>query len=329
LLPQSICAFDIETAKATTGSPEDCEVACAGMLVYKRAGSSWRRAGYQWFGAGELVELAEFMRGFPGLILGHNVFDFDYRVLRPHIVLKGIVEKTVDLRLLLHNLDRSRDARLSLESLARLNLGRGKIDDSRNIPALWRAGKRRCVLAHNRRDCELTLELWLDLLRRRRVYTDCIHARDGQACELTPDALAILAGRIPQLTYREWLSRLDKWGNAVRPPDYHAKTYVEEPDAGRRPIFHRNYCPNCQRYYVLVARRKRWIRKQETLPCPFCQGPVYLRSHGTLTWRRKRDGTCTWFGLGLSRQPSQIPAARFPDAKTARAWIDGRRIWSY
>ncbi len=161
------------------------------------------------------------------------------------------------------------------------------------------------------------------------MSTDFIFARDGPTCDLTPDALAILAGRTPQLTYPEWLSRLEKWGNAVRPPNYFAKTYVEEPDAGRRPVFIRNNCPSCQRYFVLVARRKRWIRRKETVSCPFCHGPVRLGALGTLMWRLKRAGTFKWSTFGDPRQPSRVPAKRFPDPVAARAGVDGLRIWAY
>lgn len=322
LLPRSICAFDIETARGDARHPERCEIACAGALVYKRAGSSWRQAGYRWFGAGELSELATFLRGFPGLIIGHNVFNFDYRVLRPHVSLEGIIEKTVDLLLALQNISRSRDADLTLASLARINLRRRKLGMSRSMPRLWRAGEHRHVLAHNKRDCELTAELWMHLLRRRGVRTFTILGILGiDSHILTPDALALLAGRTPQLAHAEWLSRIETWGNAIRPPDYYAKKYHEEPNAGRRPLFHSLFCTSCRRKFILAARRKRWFRRNETLACPFCQHPVRVDIlRVTLTWRRKTAGTVRFaYGLG---QPSRIPASRFPDPHTARAWIN-------
>jgi len=330
-LPRSICAFDIETAKTTIRSPEGCEIACAGALIYNRIGSSWRQADYRWFGAGELPELEKFLRRFPGLIIGYNVFDFDYRVLRPHIPLEAILEKTVDLRLILvDSLDSGRNARLSLASLARMNLGRRKLHESRKMPALWRAGKRQSVLAHNKRDCELTAELWMYLLRQRGLNTaPFVGVGLPLWHTLTPKALAMLAGRAQQLRYPEWLARIEQWGSAVHPPNYLDKTFVEEPNLGRHPLFHRLCCPSCERSFILVARRKRWFRREETLACPFCARPVPLQRGSvtfTLRWERKSLGKCTfWF----YPQPSLASARYFPDPKTARSCINRLRIGSW
>jgi len=181
-------------------------------------GSSWRQANYCWFGAGELPQLEKFLRPFPGLIIGYNLFDFDYRVLHPHIPLEGIVEKTVDLRLLLDSLHSSQNVNLKLASLARINLMRRKLHDSRKMPALWRAGKRQFVLSHNKRDRELTAELWMYLLQRRRVEAAGLVGVGTELwLTLSPKALRMLAGRTRQLTCREWLARIEEWGNAVHP----------------------------------------------------------------------------------------------------------------
>jgi len=162
----------------------------------------------------------------------------------------------------------------------------------------------------------------MHLLCRREVRTFTIlGAFDQDSHILTPDALAVLAGCTAQLTHAEWLSRIEEWGNAIRPPDYYAKKYHEEPDAGRRPLFHSLSCINCQRKFILVARRKRRFRRNETLACAFCQHPVRLDwGRRTVTWQPKTTGKLrfTYF----SDQPSRIPASRFPDPHTARAWID-------
>ena len=261
LLPRQVCALDIETAKTSFKNPGSCEIACVGVLIYKRAGSAWRRGNYRWFGANQFAELQEFLQGFSGVVLGHNIFDFDYRALQPHIALEGVIEKTVDLRMLLQAIDRKKRARLSLESLARINLKRRKRYNSKNVPALWRAGQVRKVLVHNERDCELTFELWRYLLKKREVRTGVAFGRSEKEFEypLTQETIRHLAGHAPQLSHTTWLKRIQDWGNAIRPPDYNAKTYVEEPNAGRRPLFHRLHCGSCQRAFVLVARRDRWF----------------------------------------------------------------------
>lgn len=194
------------------------------------------------------------------------------------------------------------------------------------MPLLWRAGERRRVLAHNKRDCELTAQLWMYPLRQRKVRTFTILGVSNKDSHvLTPDTLTLLAGRTPQLTHSEWLSRTKRWGNAIHPPDYYEKKYIAEPNAGRRPLFHKLYCSSCRRAFILVARRKRWFPRNETLTCPFCQHPVRLdKFRWTVTWRRKTAGTLR-FAFGLC-QPSRIPASRFPDPRIARAWIDRLRV---
>ncbi len=329
--PRQICAFDIETSGK---KPEICELFCAGLLVYKRAGFSWRRGKYRWFSVDQLSELGAFLHSFAGLIVGHNVFDFDYRVLRAHLSLEGIVEKTCDLRLLLHDIDHNRRARLKLESLVRLNLKRRKLYNSGKIPTLWREGQRRKVLAHNERDCELTAELWRHLLLRRKVRTSVQIGWDGEfRYSLGQETLSVLAGHTPQLTHPVWLKRIDEWGNAVRPPNYIAKTYIEEPNAGPRPLFHKLLCQNCQRAYILVARRNRQINKNETMGCPFCQHPVSLEEASTLSWGESpfatsfREDSCNF--VRYHGQSWRAAASNFPDAKSARARIDSLRIWNW
>ena len=332
--PAQICALDIETAKTSFKNPESCEIACIGILPYKRAGFYWRQGPYQWFGSDQFSQLSDFLQQFPGIIIGHNVFDFDFRVLRPHISLSGIIEKTVDLRLLLQAVDRTHRARLSLDSLAWLNLRRRKVYNSRVLPTMWRQGERRKVLAHNKRDCELTAELWRHLLLRREVRTDTSFGRHPDEFHYALDArgMTILAGNSPQLTHDVWLQRIADWGNAVRPPNFNGKTYVEEPDAGRRPLFHKLLCLSCRRAFVLIARRLRRFSPDETIVCPFCSASVPVKDLVTLAWGYSpmatsvRPGSCIFIRY---REPSRERAAAFPDPTSARKWIEGLRIWEW
>jgi len=330
--------LDIETAKTSFKTPGRCEIACVGVLVYKRAGFAWRRGDYRWFGVNQFAELQEFLQGFSGVVLGHNIFDFDYRALQPHIALEGVIEKTVDLRMLLQAIDRKKRARLSLESLARINLKRRKRYNGKNVPALWRAGQVRKVLVHNERDCELTFELWRHLLKKREVRTGVAFGRGEKEFEypLTQQAVGHLAGHTPQLSHATWLKRIQEWGNAIRPPDHNSKMYVVESDAGTRPLFHRLHCGRCQRAFVLVARRSRLFLENEAMRCPFCKVPVPLESFDTLTLGCSSMATSVYEGQCVfvqycwhNRRPFKMPKAAFPDARTARAWIDKLRIWDW
>ncbi len=60
---------------------------------------------------------------------------------------------------------------LSLDNLARRNLGRGKKEgiSGRSIPKMWREGKREEVIAYNREDLALTFALWRHMVEGRTV----------------------------------------------------------------------------------------------------------------------------------------------------------------
>jgi RNase_H superfamily len=336
VLPRAICALDIETAKTNLRKPEECEIACVGVLTYKRAGFSWRRGDYLWFDHEHLASLWAFLKNFEGVIVGHNIFDFDYRVLHRYIQLDGVVEKSVDLRMLLMGVDYRRRARLSLESLTKINLSRRKIYNGRQLPELWRQGQRRKVLAHNKRDCELTAELWQYLVRRRMFCTKVLIGRESEFhYEIDSKSLQVLVGKVPQLDHATWRIRLQEWGNALRPPNFNSKTYIQEPKAGRRPLFHKVICPECERAFILVARRSRWFAPGETIDCPFCARGIPLdpdENVSTLVLGEGpmqsslRPGSC--YFVQFSRKPLRSEE-QWPTIEVARTWIDGLRIWKW
>lgn len=93
-------------------------------------------------------------------VVGHNVFAFDYLVMEPYVGAERIERlkpKTVDM---LAELRSASGVRIGLNDLAQLNLGKGKTDDPRMVPTLWRKGEHERVRSYLRSDVELTREIF-------------------------------------------------------------------------------------------------------------------------------------------------------------------------
>jgi hypothetical protein len=105
-------------------------------------------------------------------IVGHNLLAFDYPVLAkyaPPERLARLLPKTVDTLKMLHE---ATSVRVGLDDLAKLNLGKGKTDDPKMVPTLWRRGEKDRVKAYLRSDVELTQEIYeFGIAKRRLKYT--------------------------------------------------------------------------------------------------------------------------------------------------------------
>lgn len=117
--------------------PEKNELAVVGIEVYVLRGNRYRSSGYTPYLKTDLAALESFLHDFSGIVIGHNILNFDYRVLRTAISLEDVIEKTVDTLWFLRQKDEEGWATLGLDSLAKTNFGRGKMLNSRKIPELW------------------------------------------------------------------------------------------------------------------------------------------------------------------------------------------------
>lgn len=93
-------------------------------------------------------------------IVGHNLLAFDYPVLSAYVPeerISRLIPKTIDTLKLLFD---ATGVRVGLDDLARLNLGKGKTDDPRMVPTLWRRGEKERVRKYLKSDVELTREIY-------------------------------------------------------------------------------------------------------------------------------------------------------------------------
>ncbi len=277
-LPKQVCALDIETQESISERPfEQYSIAVVGTKIYSLQDGSYEADGYRYFLADQFDALGAFLHGFDGLIVGHNILSFDYRVLHPMIPLHGVVERTVDTLAFLHAQRRSsgnRRGSLKLQTLAQANLGVGKTLKGEKIPRLWKQGKHAEVIAYNEQDCTLAQGLWWKLVseRRIRIGSDTIRIDAKDVSSLT--------GGDPMFTFDTWRQKIERDGYVLFPQrsrqqgrvpatgldDEEASFY--EPETESR--YYSLYCDRCDRTYLFEAHMQPGFSDWEVFNCPDC-----------------------------------------------------------
>lgn len=118
-----------------------------------------------------VLNLIDTLKGLD-VIVGHNVTAFDYLVLSPYTKAK-IVEllspNTTDTFELLR---KKTGSFVGLDDLAKLNLGVGKTLNSLEVPAMWRAGKKKEVREYCINDVKLLRDIFYFGKEKKRIkYT--------------------------------------------------------------------------------------------------------------------------------------------------------------
>lgn len=151
--------FDLETThlfedlgmmRREEKNPIRLPMAVAGILYFGQT------TFYEANRAGALAERLEQAE----LIVGHNVLEFDYpiaEVAAGRQLAPAVRAHTVDMFARIKSATRDW---VSLDDLAKENLGKRKTYKGKEIPAMWRAGKREEVLEYLRNDLFLTAEVY-------------------------------------------------------------------------------------------------------------------------------------------------------------------------
>lgn len=199
-LPEKVCVLDLEMETVSFQNPEESRLAFVGTQVYSLDNGRYRPCRPHFFFPEDLHELKAFLQSFGGVLIGHNILQFDYAVLRMYfpdeLISMTVVDKMVDTLYFLYI--RNEGAfegslqGLSLDDLAKANFGYGKTIHSKTIPLLWRSGQKEKVFRHNEEDLKLTFKLWWHLIKVCKVLTGV-----GRSIELTDEDVARLTGERP------------------------------------------------------------------------------------------------------------------------------------
>ena len=94
------------------------------------------------------------------IVVGHNLIAFDYVVLRRYFS-KDIIEKLKNKTIDTFQCIREKTGDWTkLDDLGKMNLGLEKLEDSIEIPGLWRAGKHQRVKEHLERDILIVKKIY-------------------------------------------------------------------------------------------------------------------------------------------------------------------------
>jgi len=249
--PLHICILDVEIEQGNVQNPEGCLLVLIGVETFVLRNGSYQSEKYTWYSRNDLTALEEFLHSFDGLIIGHNIFDFDYRTLRQWLSLDGVVEKTVDTLNFLRHKTKKRG--LSLDHLARANLGKKKTLDGESTPELWRQGKRDEVIDYNKNDCLLTMELWQHLVMKRNGIFRFYHKKkegwsDEGTFDISDEDLEELIGKRPKYTYATWKKEIEKASFTLQYQEW-------QPDDTGLPLdisFRCHYCKNSDQAFLFA-----------------------------------------------------------------------------
>ncbi len=126
--------------------PTKLKLGMAGILCNKE---------HMYFEESQAQELFETLNQ-ADLIVGHNLFRFDYLVLQSYIkqkIIETFQNKTFDIML---ELDKLTQCWCSLDDLGKRNVGFTKTVDTLKIPKMWRDGKHQEVKDYLLNDLKMT-----------------------------------------------------------------------------------------------------------------------------------------------------------------------------
>ena len=165
-LTAQYCVLDIETAGPIAQPPDTYELLFTGIKVEQRH-TIFRS------NCSELELLAAFIDDFKGIVVTFNGSRFDLPIFRHALqVATGRTLRVSHHYDILLSIVRQLGRRISLDALARENLGIGKSwwDHGRN-QEIWRSSPER-LITHNQEDLDLTARLFELVLQRQPLKVD-------------------------------------------------------------------------------------------------------------------------------------------------------------
>lgn len=273
-LPREVCVLDLELAAGDVRSPEEATPCVVGTRRYSLTKGEYSQGIYQPYTLTELPQLEADLHRHRGLIVGHNIFGFDYRVLRTRIDLRGIVDKSVDTLFFLWHATGRELAGLALEKLAQANLSTGKTMKGREVQAAWQGGRHDEVIAYNDMDCQLTFDLWWHLVSEGRIFIP--RGYRSESLVLATRNLRELTGSRLPFTFHTWERKLQTDGFIIDPPVRRRRIDEDEVDIEDETETQYAWfsCEACQQTTLFRATILRGFADHQAVYCPTCRQPL-------------------------------------------------------
>lgn len=206
-IPKRLLSFDIETEMIEDRKHlEDTPVLFAGWQVYEYSPEAkwYAPAGdFQWLPEAKFGDkVNNLLNDFDGLVIGHNLFNFDYQVMWKYGSLEKALPKTCDTYALLKLVYRGKG--LKLDKLG-ANFGEHKTCSAEEAIAYYKNPRtRRLALEYNAQDCALEAKLWMHLLQQQSIQV-IDKNEEPQQIKLNLPMLEMLVCAKPQMTADRYL----------------------------------------------------------------------------------------------------------------------------
>ena len=218
----------------------------------------------------DIEKLERRLLEFDGLIIGMNLYGYDYRVLSRYFDVSPLIAKTLDFQ---HTLWRIGGGPIGMGALAKNNLRRRKVPGS-NMATLWDLGDKAHVLKRNRVDCELTADLYFRFLDRGMlaggrggIQLDCSEDRGDV------ENLLVAAGAMSQYSSDEYAWRIQHHNGVRGDRRFTGRAWIESPqyDRKQKALFFRAECPGCGSHTLICMNQQpKAIEWLSTLRCENC-----------------------------------------------------------
>ncbi len=214
--PNRVLVLDIETSGKLDESPHPNRIVLVGVKEFNRVAEGYRPSPYEHYEpeAGWKRLQSRLEQPFD-VVLGHNLFGFDYYFLESVINLQPLIPRTVDTFLwLCACIGYYRG--LGLENLGRVNLNIGKLRSGKPFKEILTQPDKTPLFGYNERDLDLTFRLWIHALELKTINFGIGPWKPAAA------DLGYLRGQLPLLDFKTWSTKRRNWGSDEPSPLHRA-----------------------------------------------------------------------------------------------------------
>lgn len=261
-------AIDVEAIKSDWKQPEKSGIKCVTVLDFEFDDTFVCGTSFITFVESSLKLLQERLAKHEGVILGHNLFSYDYRVLSSRINLRGIIEKTINLTTWLEERNETSDFAIGFPGLVKLNIEGSQRIAAGSVKKLWMDGREQEVFDSNMDNCISLLELYGQLLFKRELLLPLKKRGASEnvfrRISINDTDLEILTGRHHYFSSKDWLRMIElpandySWAHALRnggfgkcPDRYHS-------------IYEAFRCKDKKKAAIFYCRRHRKFKSNKT-----------------------------------------------------------------